>query len=124
MEGDTGGVPHAEPEVMYPTPIGDLRIAVPAWRVSVEVRGPECFFDGGVAAAGSGWEADDMGTWQRLPSLRMRLLRQLGWHVVEVPFFEWQELLDGAEQRQYLRSRLREAPSCRSASDVGVAGED
>ncbi|CAL1161710.1 unnamed protein product, partial [Cladocopium goreaui] len=49
----------------------------------------------------STWDSERSGSsgeWQRLPALRMRLLRQLGWKIVEVPYFEWRSLLRSEEQ--------------------------
>jgi len=52
--------------------------------------------------------------WQRLPLLRMRLLRHLGWQVLEVPFFEWRDLVGNLERQQFLRGHLesKQIPAC------------
>ncbi|CAK9005814.1 unnamed protein product, partial [Durusdinium trenchii] len=44
--------------------------------------------------------------WQRLPALRIRLLKQLGWRVVQIPYFEWRKLLR-SEELSFLRQLLR-----------------
>ncbi len=46
--------------------------------------------------------------WQRLPALRMRLLKRLGWRIVEVPYFEWRSLLRSEEQ-SFLNRLLQSA---------------
>eukprot|EP00438_Fugacium_kawagutii_P009110 Skav217848 [mRNA] locus=scaffold3024:101786:102688:+ [translate_table: standard] len=55
------------------------------------------------------------GEWQRLPALRMRLLKRLGWKIVEVPYFEWRSLLRSEEQR-FLKKLLHKR--------VGVEGAE
>jgi len=113
------GVPPAELAIFHPTLVCNVRIAVPAWCVAVEVGHPE---DLVTTRSSSGLRlSSEEGLWQRLPALRMRLLRCLGWHVVEIPFFEWRSLLDGPEQRQFLRARLR-APAQKAAAEVGQRG--
>ncbi|CAK0889193.1 unnamed protein product, partial [Prorocentrum cordatum] len=106
------GVPRAEAVALLPLAPCVARVAVPAWRVVVQVGLPEDFFEGGgrlaAAAAGAGRVAEEEGCWRRLPALRARLLGRRGWQVVRVPFFEWRSLAGGQEQRQFLRGRLRE----------------
>ena len=55
--------------------------------------------------------------WQRLPALRMRLLKQLGWKIVEVPYFEWRSLLRSEEQsflKRLLQRELQKTPQLKS----------
>jgi len=57
---------------------------------------------GGISAS------DGSDVWQRLPALRMRLLKRLGWRIVEVPYFEWRSLLRSEEQ-SFLNRLLQSA---------------
>ena len=67
----------------------------------------------------STWDTERSGSsgeWQRLPALRMRLLRQLGWKIVEVPYFEWRSLLRSEEQSFLNRLLQRELQKIRDSS--------
>lgn len=116
-------VPTAEAAVLQPVAQFEVSLAVPAWKAVVEVGCPEDFFEGAFVGGGVAANPEKDAVWQRLPLLRTRLLRCLGWHVVEVPFFTWQGLGSGTEQRQFLRGRLREAAR-KAAASVPISDED
>ena len=176
----------AEISIMHPTPVCEISLAIPSWKMAVIVGSPDDFFRGPREAwaddSGIGWgrmaeneldhpalhgdfifsQVDDMdgldgregggsrfevepfetvetdsrsfssssssslgfstwdtersgssGEWQRLPALRMRLLRQLGWKIVEVPYFEWRSLLKSEEQSFLNRLLQRELQKIR-----------
>lgn len=127
-----GSIAHIS--IMHPTPACDVPLAIPSHRVAVVVGLPEDFFGGpreAWAETDVGWglaesevdhapmpgdfigmlEADGMHSaveWQRLPALKTRLLKRLGWTVVEVPYFEWRNLLR-AEEPKFLGRLLDSA---------------
>eukprot|EP00633_Aureoumbra_lagunensis_P014292 CAMPEP_0197346868 /NCGR_PEP_ID=MMETSP0893-20130614/6546_1 /TAXON_ID=44058 ORGANISM="Aureoumbra lagunensis, Strain CCMP1510" /NCGR_SAMPLE_ID=MMETSP0893 /ASSEMBLY_ACC=CAM_ASM_000539 /LENGTH=71 /DNA_ID=CAMNT_0042856279 /DNA_START=33 /DNA_END=248 /DNA_ORIENTATION=- len=38
---------------------------------------------------------------------KSRILRQLGWTVIHVPYFEWDTLIDASDQDTYLESKRK-----------------
>ena len=43
--------------------------------------------------------------------LKQWLLQKAGWHVLTVPYFEWQKFRDGTESRRYLEALLQSSYS-------------
>ena len=83
---------YVEPETGY-----SLDLALPSSRLAIEVDGPSHFL-----------LRDARG--ELVPNgrtlLKLRLLKAAGWHVLSVPFYEWERLRPGEEQRAYLEQRL------------------
>ena len=65
-------------------------------RVALEIDGPIHF-----------WRSEDM-MWQYdgYTKLKQRILEQLGWRVVRVPFFEWYPLKTTAQKEDFLTGKL------------------
>eukprot|EP00928_Gymnodinium_smaydae_P035621 TRINITY_DN25039_c0_g1_i1.p1 TRINITY_DN25039_c0_g1~~TRINITY_DN25039_c0_g1_i1.p1 ORF type:complete len:1195 (-),score=227.65 TRINITY_DN25039_c0_g1_i1:352-3894(-) len=114
--------------------VGAVRLAIPPWRVAVELASEQDCDDPGVtspfaaasspgdAPAAAGWGVEVV-RWRALPALRLRLLRALGWRVVEVPYYEWRSLADAAQQRDFLRERLLTALQSRPQLQGPCASE-
>lgn len=108
------GAPPAEVATFFPSMLGDLRVALPAWRTTVEVGLAVDYFEDGdrprYRGLTEGPAPRGPDQWQRQPALRMRLLHALGWHVVQVPFWEWQKLMrHAARESDHLAPQLHEA---------------
>ena len=80
-----------------------MDLAVPQQRLAIEADGPSHF-------------TRNTGDVQPLghTSMKHRHLRLLGWQVVSVPWFEWDEIRGPVMRREYLLSRL-ESTSLQSA---------
>ena len=91
----------------------DVALKPLRWRVAVEFDGPRHYFRNE----------------KRLPTggrtLKVRLLRALGWRVLHVPYFDWARLPDEKARQNYLKTGLAAiVKSARKASKVEVAAED
>ncbi|CAJ1423839.1 unnamed protein product [Effrenium voratum] len=136
--------------INHPTPPCEIRLAVPAWKVAFQVGHAEDFFSGPREAwvDGPGWgqlaeeeldhgallgdfvfedetgdsfeASEDAAQWQRLPALQMRLLKGLGWTVVEVPYAQWRTLL-GSEEQSFLARHLKETLPKKRVAEPGGA---
>ena len=75
-----------------------LDMARPSMKVAVEFDGPTHYLLGGA----SGRITPNGAT-----SFKRRLLRILGWEVISIPYFEWNEVRSSKETREaYLRTKL------------------
>ena len=76
-----------------------LDLALCASCIAIEVDGPFHFM------------RDPLGKlWPSGPTrLKQRLLRAAGWHLINVPFYEWNALNGREEQRAYVERWLRDA---------------
>ena len=72
-------------------------IAVPDRRIVVEVNGPSHYCRDSRRVLGN-------------TLFKERLLGQLGWHVLVVPYYEWAELHSDQDRRAYLTEKLESAP--------------
>jgi very-short-patch-repair endonuclease len=82
----------------------DMRLA--GTRVVVEVDGPHHYLQG------QSGELDVDGSTQ----FKARILKQLGWTVLQVPYFEWNPLKTPKDQAEYLLALLASAEMAISAS--------
>ena len=87
-----------------------LDLALRSSLIAVEVDGPSHFL------RNPGTQGEHLPNGSTL--LKRRLLRMAGWHVVSVPFFEWDPLLNRQAQCQYLRSHLDEFLTAASSADA------
>jgi len=69
-------------------------LALPQQRVAVEADGPSHMCRNTLRPLGH-------------MALKHRQLRAMGWHVVSVPWHEWDELIGPQEKMQYLQKRLQ-----------------
>jgi len=122
LMGEAGGPPSARLAVLHRLAAFDVRLAVPEWRAAVEVAHPKDIF--ALSSSGfTGWELSAPRIqWHRIPELRIRLLRRMGWHVVEVPFYEWRRFVDGLEQRQFLQAEL--SPVASAAAETAAVAQE
>lgn len=70
-----------------------IDIAVPAHRLAIEADGPTHYALNTKRALGP-------------TVLKHRVLEKLGWKVLPVPYFDWNDLTDEAEKRNYLREKF------------------
>ena len=80
-----------------------LDLAVPQQRLAIEADGPSHFTrnTGGAAVV------RPLGH----TSMKHRHLRQLGWDVISVPWYEWDDVRGPVNRREYLLSRIESLPS-------------
>eukprot|EP01024_Parvocaulis_polyphysoides_P044711 TRINITY_DN41381_c0_g2_i1.p1 TRINITY_DN41381_c0_g2~~TRINITY_DN41381_c0_g2_i1.p1 ORF type:complete len:360 (+),score=33.75 TRINITY_DN41381_c0_g2_i1:35-1081(+) len=50
---------------------------------------------------------------------RNQMLKNLGWHVVNIPYFEWENLTSQIQKFEYLKLKLIEIQTCNNNSPVG-----
>lgn len=78
-----------DPELQYP-----VDMALPQYRIAVEADGPSHFAYNTKRALGA-------------TSLKQRLLEALGWTVITVPFYEWNNYYSEESQYLYLCGKLK-----------------
>jgi hypothetical protein len=86
------GIPH-ELEHLTADGLFSIDLAIVDRRIAIEFDGPSHFTRNTLEPLG--------------PSrLRYRLLSAMGWHVVSIPFFDWDELLQPEQMDVYIMQRL------------------
>eukprot|EP01066_Platyproteum_vivax_P013153 Platyproteum_vivax@DN5970_c0_g2_i1.p1 len=82
--------------------VGGMRLSLADYdrKVAVEVGLPSDFIK----------ETDrDLIEWNSWRAWRQNILESLGWCVIKIPYYEWQENMDSVHQRSYLRRKLVES---------------
>ena len=75
-----------------------MDMARPSMKVAVEFDGPTHYLLGG---------ATGMIQCNGATAFKRRLLRLLGWEVISIPYFEWNEVRASKETREaYLKTKL------------------
>jgi hypothetical protein len=90
------GIPH---ELEHTTADGlfSIDIAIADRRIAIEVDGPSHFTTNTLEPMGH-------------TLLRDRLLSAMGWHVVSIPFFDWNDLRNDHDKDAYVDRRLHRVP--------------
>ena len=86
------GIPH-ELEHLTADGLFSIDLAIVDRRIAIEFDGPLHFTRNTFEPLGH-------------TRLRDRLLSAMGWHVVSIPFFDWDELLQPEQMDAYVRQRL------------------
>jgi hypothetical protein len=86
------GIPH-ELEHITADGLFSIDLAIVDRRIAIEFDGPSHFMRNTFEPLGH-------------TRLRDRLLSAMGWHVVSIPFFDWDELLQPEQMDAYVRQRL------------------
>jgi very-short-patch-repair endonuclease len=73
-------------------------MAQPASKVAVEFDGPTHYLAGAV---------DSSRALDGTSKFKERLLRNLGWKLVRVPYYEWDALRSSAGREAYLRGKIK-----------------
>jgi len=73
-----------------------LDMAHPGTMTAIEVDGPFHYLES------KGKQRVENGRTR----FKSRIVRQLGWTLIHVPYFEWDALIDAAAQDSYLQSKL------------------
>lgn len=69
-------------------------LAIPQQRVAIEADGPSHLSRNTLRPLGH-------------TAFKHRLLKAQGWHVISVPWHEWDELIGAELKREYLQARLQ-----------------
>ena len=95
------GIPH-ELECITADGLFSIDLAIVDRRIALEFDGPSHFTRNTLEPLGH-------------TRLRDRLLSAMGWHVVSIPFFDWDRLQRPEQMDAYVEQRLLEAPAQRFA---------
>jgi hypothetical protein len=90
------GISHALEYITADWPFS-IDLAIVDRRIAVEFDGPSHFHTDTLEPRGH-------------TRLRNRLLSAMGWHVVSIPFFEWDRLHQPEQMDAYVKHRLRQVP--------------
>jgi hypothetical protein len=90
------GIPH-ELEHITPDGLFSIDLAIVDRRIALEFDGPSHFTRNTLEPLGH-------------TRLRDRLLSAMGWHVVSIPFFDWERLHQPEQMDAYVKQRLPQDP--------------